>query len=124
MRIRVVIVVVSVAVAVHALIFFALGRIAKGKGPLIPAIASKSAPGKSVPTAAAPVAPPASKGPAITPAPVPAGRSLQSRTVKRHRRSRPEPSNPVTQSTTETAPPVFDVDSGSTDTAAPDAAGK
>ncbi len=40
MRFRVLIVVVAIAVAVHALIFVALGHIAKGKGPLMSAPAA------------------------------------------------------------------------------------
>lgn len=36
MRFRVLIVVVAIAVAVHALIFVALGHVAKGQGPLMP----------------------------------------------------------------------------------------
>ena len=40
MRFRVLIVVVAIAVAVHAVIFVALGHIAKDKGPLMPAPAA------------------------------------------------------------------------------------
>lgn len=40
MRLRILIVVVGIAVAVHALIFVALGHIAKGKGPLMSAPAA------------------------------------------------------------------------------------
>ena len=54
MKVRVLIAVVTIAVAVHALIFIALGRVAKGKGPLIPVVAPTAAAAptaKSAPTA-------------------------------------------------------------------------
>lgn len=130
MRIRVVIIVASVAIAVHALLFVALGRIAKGKGPLIPVLAAKSepakpapakpAPAKPGPTVAAALPPPASTRP--TPAPHPGVRSLQSRTVRRPRRSRATPSQPAKESKTESPPPVFDIDADSATTAPSNAA--
>jgi hypothetical protein len=55
MRLRVVLVVVCVAVALHVVLFVALGRIAKNKGPLIPSIAPATA--KQDATAPSPTSP-------------------------------------------------------------------
>lgn len=132
MRIRVVIIVASIAVAVHALLFVALGRIAKGKGPLIPVIAAKPDPAKSdpaksdpakpVPAVAAALTPPAPTRPAPAPHPASGVRSVQSRTVRRPRRSRATPSQPPKESKTESPPPVFDIDADSATTAPSNAA--
>lgn len=119
MRIRVVIVVVAIAAAAHALLFVALGHIAKGKGPLIPVVASKPESPKPVPPVAAPIAPPAAQRAAVTGAPIRGIRPPQSRTLRRPRRSRSDSSNPTKQSAAQAPLPVFDVKADSAGTAAP-----
>jgi hypothetical protein len=110
MRFRVVIVVITIAVAVHALIFVALGRVAKGKGPLIPAIAPTAA-AAAKPSNTAPSAPPALPQTSLPPESIKSAPTAQSRKpVKHARRSAAVAAQPAARD------PVFDLNADSATT--------
>ncbi|MCU1281692.1 MAG: hypothetical protein JWM53_5238 [bacterium] len=112
MRLRVVIVVVSVAVAVHALIFVALGRVAEGKGPLIPSIAPATATAPVKPSnAVLPASPPVIPATSHPPESIETAPSAQSRKPVKHvRRSAAIAAPPAARE------PVFDLNAESATT--------
>src|SRR2546423_5298194 len=95
MKARVLVAVVTIAVAVHALIFIALGHVARGKGPLIPTLAPTAAAAAKPATSKAPLPQPAAT--ATSPAseqtrPTPAAQSRKP--IHQPRRSRAEVAAP------------------------------
>jgi hypothetical protein len=109
MRFRVVIVVITIAVAVHALIFVALGRVAKGKGPLIPAIAPTAA-AAAKPSNTAPSAPPALPQTSLPPESIKSAPTQSRKPVKHARRSAAVAAQPAARD------PVFDLNADSATT--------